>query len=426
LTLRFCEGLFILSTAMNEMNTGLPLSPVTLELISSAYRVLVLALAVLAQLYLFVRFREAVRSTRLSKRAASWAVGAAGVAIVTLFCLSGFVLARPLAWLDPPPALQAALFYLPSLWSVGSLTCALILLSLRVAGEAGRRAGRIWRDATGRKPAVPVDTGRRRFVKAGVGTLAAAPFVLSGYGAAYAGRAYTVEERSLPFGLPLRVVQLTDIHAGLTMTRREMRRYAEEVIALEPDLFVLTGDYVSNTSAFLPDCLEEMARVRARYGTFAVLGNHDHWYVPSGELTALFRESGIPLLRNENRVIATAQGPFAVAGIDDLNAGRPDLQAALRGLTPAVPTILLSHRPEVFPDAAARGVALTLAGHYHGGQIKLTLPRREISVAHLRTPYPEGLFRIGESRLYVSRGIGTSLTPVRLNARPEVTVLNLA
>jgi len=125
-------------------------------------------------------------------------------------------------------------------------------------------------------------------------------------------------------------------------------------------------------------------------------------------------------------VIATAQGPFAVAGIDDLNAGRPDLQAALRGLTPAVPTILLSHRPEVFPDAAARGVALTLAGHYHGGQIKLTLPRREISVAHLRTPYPEGLFRIGESRLYVSRGIGTSLTPVRLNARPEVTLLNLA
>ncbi len=74
-----------------------------------------------------------------------------------------------------------------------------------------------------------------------------------------------------------------------------MRRYAEEVIALEPDLFVLTGDYVTNTSAFLPDCLEEMARVRARYGTFAVLGNHDHWYVPPGELTALFRESGIPL-----------------------------------------------------------------------------------------------------------------------------------
>jgi hypothetical protein len=411
---------------MNEMSPGMPFSPVTLELISSAYRVLVLALAVLAQIYLFVRFREAIRSTRLSRRAASWAVGAAGLVIVTLFSLSGLVLARPMAWLDPPPALQAVLFYMPSLWSVGSLTCALILLASRCAGELGRRAAKLWRDATGRAPSPPVDTGRRRFVKAGVGSLAAAPFVLSGYGAAYAGRAYEVEELSVPFGLPLRVVQLTDIHAGLTMTRREMRRYAEEVIALEPDLFVLTGDYVTNTSAFLPDCLEEMARVRSRYGTFAVLGNHDHWYVRPAELNELFRQSGIPLLRNANRVIETAQGPFAVAGIDDLNAGRPDLSAALHGLSAAVPTILLSHRPEVFPEAASRGVALTLAGHYHGGQIKLTLPTRQISVAHLRTPYPEGLFRIGESRLYVSRGIGTSLTPVRLNARPEVTLLNLA
>jgi hypothetical protein len=411
---------------MNEMSPGMPFSPVTLELISSVYRVLVLALAVLAQIYLFVRFREAIRSTRLSRRAASWAVGAAGLVIVTLFSLSGFVLARPLAWLDPPPALQAVLFYMPSLWSVGSLTCALILLASRCAGELRRRAVTFWRDATGRAPSAPVDTGRRRFVKAGVGSLAAAPFVLSGYGAAYAGRAYEVEELSVPFGLPLRVVQLTDIHAGLTMTRREMRRYAEEVISLEPDLFVLTGDYVTNSSAFLPDCLEEMARVRARYGTFAVLGNHDHWYIRNAELDALFRHSGIPLLRNANRVIETAQGPFAVAGIDDLNAGRPDLRAALQGLGPAVPTILLSHRPEVFPEAADRGVALTLAGHYHGGQIKLTLPRRDISVAHLRTPYPEGLFCIGASRLYVSRGIGTSLTPVRLGARPEVTLLHLS
>ena len=142
-------------------------------------------------------------------------------------------------------------------------------------------------------------------------------------------------------------------------------------------------------------------------------------------MTAIFRQHGIPLLRNAHRVIHTPEGPFAVAGIDDLHAGVPDLEAALRGLTPDIPTILLSHRPEIFPEAAEQGVALTLAGHYHGGQIKLSLPKRAISVAHLRSPYPEGLFRIDEARLYVSRGIGTSLTPVRLNARPEVTLLNL-
>jgi len=108
---------------------------------------------------------------------------------------------------------------------------------------------------------------------------------------------------------------------------------------------------------------------------------------------------------------STPGGPLRRCRIDDLHAGQPDLEAALRGLTPAIPTILLSHRPEIFPAAAEQGVALTLAGHYHGGQIKLSLPKRAISVAHLRSPYPEGLYRIDEACLYVSRGIGTSLTP---------------
>jgi predicted MPP superfamily phosphohydrolase len=169
-----------------------------------------------------------------------------------------------------------------------------------------------------------------------------------------------------------------------------------------------------------------MARVNARYGTFATLGNHDHWYARPGDLTTLFSQHRIPLLRNAHRVIETAEGPFAVAGIDDLHAGHPDLHAALRGLAPGTPTILLSHRPEIFPEAAERGIALTLAGHYHGGQIKLNLPKRAISFAHLRTSYPEGLYRLDDSTLYVSSGIGTSLTPIRLNARPEVTLLHLS
>jgi hypothetical protein len=86
---------------------------------------------------------------------------------------------------------------------------------------------------------------------------------------------------------------------------------------------------------------------------------------------------------------------------------------------------LLSHRPEIFPEAAARGIPLTLAGHWHGGQVKLILPGQAISFAHFRTPYPEGLYRIEDSHLYVSRGIGTTGTPVRLNAPPEVTLFHL-
>jgi predicted MPP superfamily phosphohydrolase len=411
---------------MMELNPGMTLSPVYLEIFSSAGRILVVLLAVLAQIYLFTRIRHAVRSSRRSGRFQSRAVGATGAAIVLLSALGGFILARPIPWVDPPAFVQILFFYLPAVWIVGSVCAVLILLFFRGAGHVGRRTARIRHELTGQSVAFGVNAGRRRFLQAGVGALAAAPFVLSGYGAAYAGRAWEVKELDLPFGRTLRVVQLTDIHAGLFMTRKDLKRYAEQVIALRPDLFVLTGDYITNSIAFLPECLEEMARINARYGTFATLGNHDHWYASPGDLAAIFRQYRIPLLRNAHRVIHTPEGSFAVAGIDDLQAGQPDLKAALDGLAPGIPTILLSHRPEIFPEAAERGVALTLAGHYHGGQIKLNLAKRAISVAHLRTSYPEGLYRLDDSSLYVSSGIGTSLTPIRLNARPEVTLLKLS
>lgn len=388
-------------------------------------RFIVVSLAVFAQIYLFLRFRRAVLCSGRSHRVKSVVPVLAGSVIGLLFAMNLWILIRPVAWVDPPAPAQTLLFYLPAVWSFGSILSALLLAVFQVAGGLVRAvAGRV--RGIGPPLREPLaDPGRRLFLQAGAGAVAAAPLVLSGYGAAWAGRSHEVCELTLPFGVPLRVVQLTDPHAGVYMTRNDLRRYADAVIALEPDLFVLTGDYVSNSIAFLPGCLEEMARVRARYGTFATLGNHEHWVASPDRLKSMFRQHAVPLLYNAHRVIRTAQGPFAVAGIDDMRIGNDDLDAALKGLDPAVPTILLSHRPEIFPEAAGQGIALTLSGHYHGGQIQLRLPGGATSLAHLRTPYPEGLFRIGESRLYVSRGIGTTFTPVRLGARPEITVVNL-
>jgi len=388
-------------------------------------RFIVVSLAIFAQIYLFVRIRHAIRSSERSDRFKSLAVLLSGAAIGLLFAMNVLILLKPIPWVDPPVATRALLFYLPAVWGIGSILSALLLVFSQAAGSLGRAIAQRRRDAVPREEGPPADPGRRRFLRAGAGALAAAPLVLSGYGAAWAGRSHEVRTLTLPFGLPLRVVHLTDHHAGLYMTREDLRRYADAAIALEPDLFVLTGDYVSNSIAFLPGCLEEMARVKARYGTFATLGNHEHWVGSLGRLKALFRQYGVPLLYNAHRVIRTERGPFAVAGIDDMRFGNHDLDGALRGLDPAIPTILLSHRPEIFPEAAAQGIELTLSGHYHGGQIKLNLPGGDVSLAHLRTPWPEGLYRIENAHLYVSRGIGTTFTPVRLNARPEITVINL-
>jgi predicted MPP superfamily phosphohydrolase len=390
-----------------------------------ALRFIIVSLAVFAQIYLFVRFLRAIRSSGRSRRFKIIATILAGAAIVSLFAMNGLILSSPVSRMDLSPAAGFVLFYLPAIWVIGSILSALLLLIEEMIGGLCRLIFRSVRNAADETRDVPADPLRRRVLRVGIGGLAAAPFILSGYGAAYAGKAWEVRELTLPFGCPLRLVQLTDIHAGPYMTRREMHRYADEVIALEPDLFVLTGDYVSNSVDFLPGCLEEMARVRARYGTFATLGNHENWVSNLRRLQAIFRQYGIPLLQNSHKVIRTGKGRFAVAGIDDLRSGYPDLEAALLKLDPAIPTILLSHRPEIFPEAASQYIALTLSGHYHGGQIKVSLPEGDFSLAHLRTPYPEGLYRIDDSRLYVSRGIGTTFTPVRLNARPEITVINL-
>ena len=150
----FCFLLFpslttILLGTMMDMNPGTALSPVYLEIFSSAGRILVVLLAVLAQIYLFARIRHAVRSSRRSRRLKSRAVGATGAAIVLLSALGGFILARPIPWVDPPAFVQILFFYLPAVWIVGSFCSVLILLFFRGAGHVGRKTARIRHELTG-------------------------------------------------------------------------------------------------------------------------------------------------------------------------------------------------------------------------------------------------------------------------------------
>ncbi len=388
-------------------------------------RLIILALAVLSQIYIFIHIHHIIKSSRISGRFKSWASLITGVVIFLLFALNLYFLFIPVPWPDPSRAIQYMLFYPSAIWGLGSVFSALLLFVFQVTGAMARVAARIYLRLAGKETTGTVNAGRRHFLQAGLNGVAAAPLLLCGYSAAYAGRDCDVQVLTLRFGRTLRAVQLTDIHAGIYMNRKEIRYYTDRVIALQPDVLLLTGDYISNSLSFLPDCLEEIARVHTQYGTFATLGNHENWYGELRNIQAIFDRYDITLLQNTNRVIHTGHGPFAIAGIDDLRSGYPDLGAALHGIDKTIPKILLSHRPEIFPDAALLGIHLTLAGHYHGGQIKLRLPGVNFSLAHLRTPYPEGLFRIDNSRLYVSRGIGTTFTPVRLNVPPEITMLYL-
>jgi uncharacterized protein len=308
-------------------------------------------------------------------------------------------------------ALSAAL-------NVGSILSAACVLIFRAAAALQTKWGR-------RKGTPALDPGRRQLLKMGAASLAAAPVLLSGYGAAYAAKAATVEEHTIRFGRRLRVAHLSDIHAGLYLPRKELGGYVDLVLAADPDVLVVTGDLIANSMAFLPGCLEEIGRIRTRHGTFVSLGNHEHWYGKLDLIRAQLEAHGCRLLNNSHQVLVTDTGPFVLAGIDDLASGAPDLPAALAGRDPAHPVLLLSHHPEIFPQAAEANVQLTLSGHWHGGQIKLPVPWGYLSLAQFETPYLEGVFQREESFLYVSRGIGTSVAPVRLNAPPEVALLTL-
>jgi len=186
-----------------------------------------------------------------------------------------------------------------------------------------------------------------------------------------------------------------------------------------------TGDLVDGSVAKLSDQVSPLRDLRARYGVFFVPGNHDHYSGLKPWLEHL-RGLGIRVLRNDSVVVGEGEGAFVVAGVDDpagrrMGDGGPDLAAALAGRPPGMPVILLAHQPQYFDEAARAGVALQLSGHTHGGQI---FPFS--FVVSLFQRYMAGLYRNGDSHLYVSCGTGFWGPPLRLGAPSEITELQLA
>jgi len=236
----------------------------------------------------------------------------------------------------------------------------------------------------------------------------------------------TIPLRRLPRALDgLRVVQLSDIHHSPFTSREQIERAVEAVNHLEPDIIALTGDYVSHEREYAAPCAEMLGRLRARCGVYAVLGNHDHW-VDAALITDLFRAEGIKVLVNEGMRFEHPERPgssFWLAGVDDTMVGMEDLPLALAGSTADEMKLLLAHNPLVLRRAAREGVDLVLSGHTHGGQVTW---RSETSRSgRPRRRLLRGLGRQGDTQIYVTRGLGTVVLPVRYGCLPEVSLLEL-
>ncbi len=231
------------------------------------------------------------------------------------------------------------------------------------------------------------------------------------------------------------IVQLSDFHYEEEFSAIPIRRSVDLVNSLHPDLVVFTGDFVTApmfrlgrhaalvaANAVFP-CAAILSGIKARTGSFAILGNHDAFSNPALVASGL-RAHGIPLLKNSSVPIEHAGARFWLAGIDDALEGQPDLGAAIEKIPAGEPIVLLAHEPDFADEAALTPVDLQLSGHSHGGQIWIPgvgapwLPP-------LARIYPRGLYKIENMVLYTNVGIGTIRIPVRINCIPEITHITL-
>lgn len=221
----------------------------------------------------------------------------------------------------------------------------------------------------------------------------------------------------------LRIAQISDVHAGTFMPPERLSRVRQVAEALLPDLIVFTGDQLDRRDVDADIFVHGFAGIQAPLGVFGVLGNHDHLAGPELAEAALEAVGATPLI-NAAAMLERGGARLMLAGVDDpdAEAGRgPDMSVLRR--TPADFRLLLSHQPRVWHSAAASGADITLSGHTHGGQIVLRTGR--LSVARLGTPYIAGPYLRDDDLLYVSRGIGVGVVPIRYGSPAELDCITL-
>ena len=288
---------------------------------------------------------------------------------------------------------------------------------------------------------IGLEITRRRFFQAGAVALTGGVVAASSVGISESNDPTLVRIEIPLAGLPdsfdgFTIAQLSDFHYDPYFSVVPIRKGIDIANRLQPDLIVLTGDYVTvppdadffhiNTKRFaaaIDPCAPLLAQLRAPHGVFAIFGNHDAGADPE-RISGTLKRHGIPVLRNQSVPLERDGGRIWLAGLDDGIEGKIEVEAALKGVPSGERVVLLLHEPDFADRVAKFPVDLQLSGHSHGGQIWLPL----IGAPWLpdyAVKYPRGLYRIGKLILYTNAGLGTIRLPIRLNAPPEVTLITL-
>ena len=236
--------------------------------------------------------------------------------------------------------------------------------------------------------------------------------------------------RSYNLNLPqfkgLRIVFASDWHIAPWQEPR-LNKTINKINSLHPDIIILGGDFVKGhkfaTSMTPEKIAQHLGNLKAKYGTFAVLGNHD-WYLNGKQVRKELERNNIKVLENENVQVKTDKHSLYIAGVADILTRKPDIRQTLQNI-PLQKTIFISHSPDIFPDIKEK-LPLILSGHTHGGQVKAPFLGALIVPSKYGTRYAEGEFWEASKRMIVSKGLGTSLLPVRFNCPPEIVLLEFS
>ena len=227
----------------------------------------------------------------------------------------------------------------------------------------------------------------------------------------------------------LKVAVLADLHVGSPFNGLDkLGRIVDATNALQPDLVLIPGDLVIQEvlgGRFVApqEAAAVLARLSAPLGVWATLGNHD-WWLDAPKVAAALEQHGIRVLEDNAVRIVRGNAHFWLVGISDFWEGPHDLRAAFEQVADDAPVLAFTHNPDVFPEIRQR-FSLLIAGHTHGGQVRLPLLGRPIVPSKYGERYANGYVVEGGRHLYVSPGLGTSILPVRFRVPPEVTLLEL-
>jgi predicted MPP superfamily phosphohydrolase len=337
-------------------------------------------------------------------------------------------------------------------WFVGYMAAFLLVIAFGAADRVARAAGwvyckasaaRHWHSAAADAEAALLSPARRRFLERTAVLVSAAPFIATGYGLLYERQnVEVVHQRIRLTRLPkafegFRIAQLSDIHLGPFTPADYIRRCVVITNGLKPDLIALTGDYICWDPEAQGEVVRVLAGLRAPHGVFGCTGNHEGDVGIEESITRLFAAQGIRMLRQESVLIRLRDDTLNLIGIDNGSDVAPEAEQQVEGdrrlrrlkalIMPNMVNILLIHYPQYF-DQPDLSIDLTLAGDIHGGgQLSLDFIHRGLNLGSLMgVPYIRGLYENGGEQLYMNRGIGITGFPIRLGARPEITLLELA